>query len=395
MQTDMSEYSLHVTHFITRMIVGGAQENTLWTVLDQHQEFGDNVTLISGVDDGPEGELLSHARDAGVNVEVIPQLGRSLHPWKDWQSYWSLIGLLKQDRPQVLHTHSSKAGILGRAAARKLNIPVVHTVHGAAFHYGQPAVLYNLYKQAERWAGKRTDHFITVCDAMRDQYVAAGIRSPGNYTTIYSGMDVDPFLSPSRPVEKIRRRLGISPGDVVIGKIARLFHLKGHHFVIDAAKRLIPDHPEIKFLFVGDGVLREEYQKQIEVAGLTDHFIFTGLVPPSEIPDLIHAMDIVVHTSEWEGLARVLVQGLLAGKPVVSFDIDGAKEVVIPGETGFLVPLADLETLTESLETLVEDRSLGTRLGETGRERFTEPFRHQTMTRHIREIYQRLLTGEY
>jgi len=390
----MSNSPLHVTHFITRMIVGGAQENTLWTVLDQHREYGDQVTLISGVDDGPEGELLTAARDAGVNVEIIPELGRALHPWKDWTSYRALIRLLKQDRPQVLHTHSSKAGIMGRSAARKLKIPVVHTIHGAAFHYGQPALLHNLYKQAERWAGKRTDHFITVCDAMRDQYLEAGIGSPENYTTIYSGMDVAPFLTPSRPREEIRRNLGISADDIVIGKIARLFHLKGHHFVIEAAKRLVPDHPNVKFLFVGDGVLRDEYQQQIDAAGLTDRFIFTGLIPPAEVPDLIHAMDIVVHTSEWEGLARVLVQGLLAGKPVVSFDIDGAKEVVIPEETGFLVPFADLDRLTASLNSLISNRELGDRLGHTGRERFTEPFRHQTMTRRIREVYFDLLEGK-
>jgi len=390
----MPDSPLHVAHFITRMIVGGAQENTLWTVLDQHQEYGDRVTLISGVDDGPEGELLTIAREAGVEVEIIPELGRSLHPWKDWKSYRSLIRLLKSDPPQILHTHSSKAGILGRAAARKLNIPVVHTIHGAAFHYGQPALLHNLYKQAERWAGRRTDHFITVCDAMRDQYLAAGIRSRENYSTIYSGMDVDPFLTPSRPVEEIRRELGIMPDDIVIGKIARLFHLKGHHFVIQAAKRIVPQHPQVKFLFVGDGVLCDKYQQQIAEAGLSDHFIFTGLVPPSEVPDLIHAMDIVVHTSEWEGLARVLVQGLLAGKPVVSFDVDGAREVVIPNETGFLVPFADLDRLTESLTSLLKDRSLGERLGKNGRERFTETFRHETMTRQIREVYDDLLAGK-
>lgn len=387
-----SDPPLHVAHFITRMIVGGAQQNTLLTVLDQHRDYGDRVTLISGVDDGPEGELLSVARAAGVNVQIIPELGRAIRPWKDWSSYRSLIKLLKADPPQILHTHSSKAGVFGRAAARKLKIPVVHTIHGAAFHYGQPAILHNLYKQAERWAGKRTDRFISVCDAMTEQYLAAGIGQPDMYTTIYSGMEVEPFLAPARPREEIRAELGLHPDDIVIGKIARLFHLKGHQFVIEAAKTLVPSHPQVKFLFIGDGVLREEYQQQIDNAGLTDHFIFAGLVPPEQVPEMVHAMDIVVHTSEWEGLARVLVQGLLAGKPVVSFDIDGAKEVVIPGETGFLVPFADVEALATSLATLVEDRELGQRLGQTGRERFTEPFRHQTMTRRIREVYRQMLS---
>lgn len=382
---------LYVAHFITRMIIGGAQQNTLWTVLDQHREYDDKVTLISGIDDGPEGELLSVARESGVDVQVIPELGRAIRPWSDWSSYRSLVKLLKAHPPQILHTHSSKAGVMGRSAARKLKIPVVHTIHGAAFHYGQPAILHNLYKIAERWAGRRTDHFISVCDAMTEQYLAAGIGKPEMYTTIYSGMEVEPFLTPPRPRDEIRADLGLRPDDLVIGKIARLFHLKGHQYVIEAAKQLIPDHPQVKFLFIGDGVLREEYQQQIDAAGLTGHFVFAGLVPPEQIPEMVHAMDVVVHTSEWEGLARVLVQGLLAGKPVVSFDIDGAKEVVIPNETGFLVPFGDVEKLTTSLAALVEDRTLCERFGRTGRKRFTDSFRHETMTRRIREVYRQVL----
>ncbi|HUG19584.1 MAG TPA: glycosyltransferase family 4 protein [Planctomycetaceae bacterium] len=387
----ISANSLNVVHFITRMIVGGAQQNTLWTVLDQHRDYGDRVTLISGVDDGPEGSLLDQARDAGIDVRVIPELRRSINPLNDWKSYHRLLWLLRELKPDLVHTHSSKGGVIGRAAARKLRIPAVHTIHGAAFHYGQSAVLRSLYIRAERWAAKRTDHFITVCDAMTEQYLAQGIGSPDRYTTIYSGMEVEPFLQPARSRDEVRAELGIRPDEIVIGKIARLFPLKGHQHAIEAARRLIPDHPNLKFLFVGDGILREAYQRTIDEAGLAEHFIFTGLVPPERIPELIHATDIVLHTSEWEGLARVLVQGLLAGKPVVSFDIDGAKEVVLPGETGFLADFPDIGELTRSLAALIEDSSLREQMGKTGRAKFTEPFRHETMTRRIREVYRQVL----
>ena len=149
--------------------------------------------------------------------------------------------------------------------------------------------------------------------------------------------------------------------------------------------------PDIKFLFVGDGILREQYERQIADAGLSSHFRFTGLVPPTQIPELMGAMDIVAHTSQWEGLARVLPQGLIAGKPVVSFDVGGAREVVLPGETGYLLPRDDVGGLTAALIELAANPELRTRLGATGRERFTDQFRHQTMTRRIREIYEQVL----
>jgi glycosyltransferase involved in cell wall biosynthesis len=144
-------------------------------------------------------------------------------------------------------------------------------------------------------------------------------------------------------------------------------------------------------MFVGDGSLREQFEADIQTAGLTDHFIFTGLVDPIRIPELVNAMDIVVHTSVWEGLARVLPQGLISGKPVVSYDIDGAKEVVIPGETGYLLPPRCIDELSAALIELAADPELRQRLGATGRERFTRQYRHEFMTARIREVYAQLI----
>jgi glycosyltransferase involved in cell wall biosynthesis len=142
---------------------------------------------------------------------------------------------------------------------------------------------------------------------------------------------------------------------------------------------------------VGDGILREQFQRDIAARNLTDRFIFTGLVRPERVAELIHAMDIVVHTSQWEGLARVLPQALIAGKPVVSYDIDGAKEVVIPGETGFLAPPESIEQLVQSLSELAANPALRDQFGRRGRELFTDQFRHETMTRRIREVYADVL----
>jgi glycosyltransferase involved in cell wall biosynthesis len=380
-----------VVHYITRLIVGGAQENTLLTVEDQHRLYGDEVTLICGPGLGPEGSLTDRAQAGGLDLRILDQSRRSIHPGRDWASFRRLLQLFKEIQPQIVHTHSSKAGILGRAAAAHLGIPAVHTIHGASFHYGQNPLAHRLYQLAEKWAAKRCQRFISVCDAMTEAYVAAGIAPRERFTTIYSGMEVEPFLESPRPREIVRQELGLRPEHVVITKVARLFHLKGHEYVIAAAGEVVRRHPHVRFLFVGDGILRETFRAQIAQAGLAHAFVFAGLVPPSRVPELIHASEIVVHTSLWEGLARVLPQALIAGKPVVSYDVDGAREVVLPGQTGYLLPPRSVDELSAALCELAGDAALRERLGRTGRERFTDQFRHETMTRRIREVYAEML----
>lgn len=385
---------MKVAHLITRLIIGGAQENTLLTVEGQHHDYGDEVTLITGPGVGPEGSLEQRAIDRGLDLRVIPAMRRNLSPWHDWTTYGQLQSMLRSLRPDILHTHASKAGILGRAIAAKLRIPVVHTIHGAAFHVGQSAAAFRIYRAAERWAGRRTDRFISVCDAMTRQYLDAGIGNPDMYTTIYSGMEVEPFLSPPRSPDDVRAELGISPEHIVIGKVARLFHLKGHEFILAAAANVVRANPNVRFLFVGDGLLRADIEGEIARMGLEKHFIFTGLVPPTRIPELINAMDILVHTSQWEGLARVLPQGLIAGKPVVSFDVDGAREVVIQDENGHLLADQSSPVLTAALVDLANAPDKRRTWGQAGRKRFTDQFRHQTMTRRIREVYAEMLSGK-
>ncbi|MDP1799405.1 MAG: glycosyltransferase family 4 protein, partial [Planctomycetaceae bacterium] len=383
--------AVFVAHIITRLIIGGAQENTLLTVEDQVRDYGDRVALITGPGLGPEGSLEERAHRSGAEMHVIPQFRRNIHPYRDWSSYRALIQLLQELKPDLVHTHASKAGILGRWAAARVGIPAVHTIHGASFHYGQSTWASWLYQKLEQNAAKSTARFISVADAMTDQYVAAGIAPRDRFVTISSGFDVDPFLTPPRDPAVVRKELGLGPEHIVIGKIARLFHLKGHEFLIAAAGVVAAQVPNVRFLLVGDGILRDEFERKIAAAGLTEHFVFAGLVPPTRIPELIHAMDIVVHTSLWEGLARVLPQGLIAGKPVISYDVDGAREVVLPGETGYLLPPQSIEPLSQAMIELASNADLRARFGATGRAKFADQFRHQTMTRRIREVYAEVL----
>ncbi|WP_254507381.1 glycosyltransferase family 4 protein [Anatilimnocola floriformis] len=381
---------MRVAHIITRMIVGGAQENTLFNCRDLIELYGDDVLLITGPSLGPEGDLLQQ-QHSNVPVKEIPSLCRAIDPRRDWASYFSIRRVLAEFQPDVVHTHSAKAGILGRLAAWSLKVPaIVHTVHGAPFYPYQPWLTRTFYRACEKFAAARCHALISVADAMTDQLVAAGVAPREKFTTISSGMDVEPFLKANETRPQVRHELGFADEDIVVGKIARLFELKGHNDVIAAAKTVVAANPRVKFVFIGDGVLRKSLEEQITAANLQRHFVFTGLVPPTTIPRYVGAMDLLVHASLREGLARALPQALIAGKPVVSYDVDGAREVTLP-ETGFLVKPRDVAGLAQSIIALAGDAELRTKLGRAGQGRFADQFRHETMTRQIRELYWRVL----
>ena len=382
---------MRIMHVITRMIIGGAQENTLFNCLDLVRNFGDEVKLITGPSEGAEGKLLAQSDTQGLLIDKHASLIRSISPLHDNRALKELKHAIRDWRPDVVHTHSAKAGLLGRAAAWNQNVPcIVHTVHGAPFHPYQNWVSRWFFIQCERWAAKRCHHMISVADAMTEMMVNAKVASREKFSTIYSGMDVEPFLRSADNREAIRKELGFKATDVVFGKIARLFHLKGHCYVIEAAERVCKTHPNVKFLFVGDGILREQFVSEIAKRGMQDRFVFTGLVPPNQVPGLIGAMDVLIHTSLREGLARALPQALISGKPVISYDVDGAREVVLNGITGFLIPPKEIESLANAIDSLASSTQMRNEMGLKGRELFTEQFRHETMTKSIRELYVRL-----
>lgn len=383
---------MKVVHVITRLILGGAQENTLYNCEDLIERHGDDVTLITGPAEGPEGDLFERARRNIPDVVVMPELKRAIDPLADRVAYRRLIEEIGKRKPDVVHTHSSKAGIVGRAAAWKLRVPaVVHTIHGLPFHPSEKWWKNRLYIWAEQWAAKRCHKIITVADAMIDQAVAAGIASREKFITIPSGMEVEPFLNPPHSPAEVRKELGIPQDAVVVAKVARLFEYKGHDDVLDIAPDLLRSRPNVRLLFIGGGVWRDRLEEKARSLGIGDRVIFTGLVPSSRIPELLHASDMVVHASYREGLARVLPQALICGKPVVSYDVDGAREVVLPNKTGFLAPLADKQKLAEGLASLLDQPELRKRFGETGRDLLTNRFRHERMTEAIREVYQGVL----
>ncbi len=381
-----------VCHVITRLILGGAQENTLYTVELLQASGRFDVTLVTGPALGPEGSLLERATRQPFHTIVVPQMRRAIHAARDLSTYRTLKQLFRRERYDVVHTHSSKAGILGRFAAGKAGVPVVvHTIHGLPFHPHQPRLTHRLYVTLERMAARRSDKIICVADAMTAQAVAAGVAAPDKFVTIYSGMELDAFLAADSKRDEVRRRLGFGRGDLVVGKIARLFELKGHEYVFESFRRLAGRFPTLKLMLVHDGILRQDFEQQLEKMGLRDRVVFTGIVPPDEIPELIAAMDVLVHASLREGLARTLPQALAVGRPVVSFDVDGAREVVFDDKTGYLVPAKDVDGLTAALERLLADAALRQRLGAEGRRLVDPTFRKETMVERIVELYDELL----
>ncbi|MDR0338151.1 MAG: glycosyltransferase family 4 protein [Planctomycetaceae bacterium] len=380
---------MRVAHIITRLIIGGAQENTILNCEDLINDYGDDVLLIVGPTTGPEGTLMNRAVRT-IPTIVLPHLIRNISLWHDIAAYWEIKRTLREFRPDVVHTHSAKAGILGRIAAWNLGVRVViHSVHGAPFYPFQNYLVREFYKYCEYGAARYCHAMISVADAMTDLMVTGKVAPSEKFVTVYSGMETEPFLESEKFRISVRQQFGLSDKHFVVGKIARLFHLKGHEFIIAAARSIIERIPQVRFLFVGNGILTEYYRREIGRLGLEDYFIFAGLVPPEQIPAMISAMDIVVHTSLREGLARVLPQALLAGKPVISYDIDGAKEVVLDGKTGFLLPPQSVAELTDAVIRLAENPTLRHEMGQTGRQLFSQQFDHHYMTQQIRQIYQK------
>jgi glycosyltransferase involved in cell wall biosynthesis len=381
---------MRVIHVITRLIVGGAQENTIASVLGLREKPGLDVTLVAGPSGGPEGSLESLLADGPPVLTVVPELVRPVNPWQDYVAWKRLTELFRARRPDIVHTHSGKAGILGRLAAARAGVPVIlHTIHGPSFGPFQGPLANLLFRNAERYAARVTNHFAVVADAMQRQYLAAGIGRTEQYTKILSGFPLEPFLSSANDVQ-LRARLGLAPDDIVVGKIARLFKLKGHDDLLAVAPGLVRLCPKLRFLLIGDGPWRGRFEHQVRSLGLEKHVVFAGLVAPAAVPPLVGIMDMLVHLSLREGLPRALPQALAAARPVIAYDADGAREVCLEDETGFLLRPGDLPGLRERILRLARDPALRQRLGRRGQQFVQERFAVQRMVDDLHQLYLRL-----
>jgi glycosyltransferase involved in cell wall biosynthesis len=378
---------MRVAHVITRLIIGGAQENTAASVIGLRQKKHFEVELITGPTHGSEGTLRPMLEEHRVPITEIRNLVRPVHPYHDLAGFIRLARHFRRTSPSIVHTHSGKAGTLGRLAARLARVPLIlHTIHGPSFGRFQGKAANLIFTQAERMAGRVTDHFVAVSDAMIDQYLAAGIGERSQYTKILSGFPLGPFQEAKNDLAW-RNRYSLTASDFVVGKIARLAPLKGHPDLVLGLPELIRRCPATKVLLVGDGPLRGELEQRLQRARLVERVRFAGIVRPDEMPRHIGIMDAVVHLSYREGLPRALPQALAAARPVVAYDCDGAREVCVDGETGYLVPPGNVDLAMTRLAELGGDPALRERLGRRGQNIVCDRFSVRRMVDALDELY--------
>ena len=386
---------MRVTHIITRLVIGGAQENTLASMRGLQAKPGLEIKLIAGPTIGSEGSLEKEARKmfAGGKADrftMVPELVRPVHPLKDFIALHKLEKILREQRPDLVHTHSGKAGILGRLAAKRAGVPlIVHHIHGPSFGNFQGAFANAVFTAAEKHAARVTDHFFCSAAAMTKLYLAAGIGKPSMFTRIFSGFELEPFLQATND-PALRKKLGLAENHFVIGKIGRIFRLKGHADLLAAFAKILPQIPHARLLFVGDGALRGEMENQIRTRGLAGKVIFTGLVPPGDVARHVGIMDCLAHLSYREALSRALPQALAAAKPVVAYDFDGADEVCLENETGFVVRTGDTDAAAEKLLVLATDAALREKFGARGRKFVRENFSVEKMVDDQYTVYRQL-----
>jgi len=389
---------MNVCHVITRFIAGGAQENTLASVVGLARK-GHILTLVSGPSTGPEGCLFDYypalAGQSLFRFVEEPDLVRPILPWHDCRAYFHLKHLFETNHFDIIHTHSSKAGILARLAARSSRRSgqtlVVHTIHGLSFDSFKPFWKNTAYRSMERLCARHSDALVSVCDTMTAQALAAGVGTPSLYTTIYSGFDLQSFQTARTRRAEQCRALGIPPDTVVLVSIGRLFTMKGAEEFLSVLEYLHQSSSvSVTGIFVGDGPLRS-YLEQRARKNLPPHSVmFTGLVPPTEIPDWLAVADGVVHASLREGLARVLVQALAAGVPVVTYDVGGAREVISDFYNGFVCEPGNLKQLCDAVRTLATDTKKRHALAEAARATDITQFDNAVMVSRLETLYQSL-----
>lgn len=382
---------IRVLHPITRLIIGGAQENTMLTAQLLDKASWD-IAVVAGPQTGSEGSLIETVRERGIVLTLDDSLVREINPLKDLLAILRLRRLIKQGGYTIVHTHSSKAGIVGRWAAKLAGAPIiVHTVHGWGHHERQPPLVRLYYIWLEKLTLPITDRLIAVTSKDIEKGLRDGIGKPENYLVIRSGIELDRFGRPQVSRQATRATWGIPEDAPLIGTVTRLSPQKAPLDFVRAAAQVAEQHPQAWFMMVGDGPLRGEVEKLAQEVGIADRLVLTGL--RRDVPELMAAFDLFALSSLWEGLPRVIPQAMATGLPVVATACDGSAEAVEDGVTGFLVPPGEPAVLAQRLGQLLAEPDLASQMGEMGLARAPE-FDVQRMVAQIDALYRELLQAK-
>lgn len=387
----MNRGAPRVLQCITRMIVGGAQETVLLAADHLNQGGRYRVEVATGPDTGAEGDLMPELERRGIPLVIIPELANPIRPHRDLRAFWRLYRLIRARRYDIVHTNSTKAGLLGRLAAVCARVPVVvHTVHGWGMHEGQSKAAQRVLVWCDRMAARLCDRMLTVTTVDTEAGLARGVGRREQYLTVRSGIEFDRFGQVTTPRDELRDAVGVPRGAVVVGSIGRLAPQKAPLDFVDAARAVLDQEPATHFLMVGDGPLRPQVEARIAELGMTDSFTLTGL--RRDVPELMAACDVFVLCSLYEGLPRVLPQAMATGLPIAATRVDGNAEAVVDGVNGLLSPPRDVPALAASLLRLVRDPALRRELGENGRRR-APGFSARKMADDLARVYDELLAA--
>ncbi len=373
-----------VLHVITRLEPGGAQRNTLYTV--EHLDRGRFSPALAW---GPGSELDDAAAAIDdLRREPIPQLVREVSPVNDLAALRRLVGVIREIRPAIVHTHSSKAGVLGRAAARLGRVPVVvHSIHGFGFTPLQRAPVRGLFIATEKAMSHLTDHFIAVSESNLREGLRLGLFQQDQVSVIRSGIPLDGFRN-RHGGDRVRQQLGIPATSPVVVQVGNFKPQKAPLDFVRMAGRVSQAVGEAWFVMVGDGALRPAAQRLAAELGISDRTVFTGWW--GDVPGLLDAARVSVLSSRHEGLPRAAVESLAAGVPVVATSVDGTPEVVHDGVNGCLVAAGDVAGLADRVISLLRDEDLWSRLSAAAPENLAD-FDIDYMVRQQEDLYRWLL----
>lgn len=371
-----------VAHIITRLELGGAQQNTLYCCA-HHDPKKYRVLLLTGKGGYLDPEARHHAER--YKTHFIPPLKHPVRPLWDLVAFFRIAWILWREKVDIVHTHSSKAGILGRWAAKLAGVPrVIHTIHGWGFYPGQFFLTRWFYQFLEGWTAVLTDILIAVSDDNRKEGLALGIGREDQYRVIHSGIEPKKYAIPASHGRKARARLGAGRRPCVL-VLSNFKKQKSPLDVVRVASLLSVRSPKVFFIWAGDGELRPRVEQEIAERGLRQYFRILGW--RDDVASLLSACDVLLLTSLYEGLPRVVLQAMAASKPVVATAVSGTPEAVKPGVTGFLHEPHDWEGMAESLHRLITEPKTALEMGRNGRKALKGTFLIREMLSEIEKLY--------
>ena len=379
---------IRVAHVITRLCKGGAQENTFHSVrLADTDRF--EVDLYSGPTFGPEGSIEDAVCAAGIPIRRVDGLIREVSPAQDIAALLRLTRMLRAGRYDIVHTHTSKAGFVGRMAARLAGVPVIiHTPHGNIFDGYFSPLKTRVFMWMERFASSFTDCVIELTSGGIEEHLAAGIGRREQFEVIFSGIDLTPYESAIAKRDQTRAGLNADADTILVGGVGRLETVKGFQYFIEAAHKAVAADPRLKFVLAGQGSLETSLRGLAQP--MADRFVFLG--PRNDVPDIMAALDIFVLPSLNEGMGRVLLEAGAAGVPSVAARVGGVPDVIQDEKTGILTPVRDADALARAILTLAGDADMRAKMGRAAREFVAPAYSLENMVLKLETLYGNVLS---